>query len=250
MNYQDTNNEITFEDHNRELIHRLVPVGIIWLLVFVISTYFSDKIINLIEYWGKLQNYKFVALAPQEALLQTLKISAVLGIVVALPFFLVQAFLFIAPAIESVEIKKKTVGYSLIGFVAFCIGVAFSIFIILPFVFNFLTGVSNSLSIDLTVSLEKYISFTITMLCIFGVAFELPIVMKCLNSTKLDCFSKKSFKKAFSFVAVLLFFVSAFITPPDVMSMILVALPLNLLYGIGIIVSKNYENHTILADKI
>ena len=164
-----------------------------------------------------------------------LKVSFLMGLVISFPYVLWEVWRFIKPALHVKEIKT-TRGVVFFSSMLFFIGVSFGYYILTPFSINFLGSYSIADEVVNTISLGSYIAMLIMLVLVSGMIFELPIIIYFLAKLGLvtDKFMKQYRKHAFVIILVL----SAIITPPDVTSQVLIALPLYFLYEVGIIIAK------------
>jgi sec-independent protein translocase protein TatC len=162
-------------------------------------------------------------------------VSIVAGLIVAFPYVFYQFWSFITPALHSNE-KKYANGAVLYSSGLFLLGVLFGFFVLLPFSIDFLTTYSVSDQIENKINFSSYISniTTVTLAC--GLVFELPIVVFFL--TKIGILTPAFMTKYWRHAVVLILIIAAIITPPDVISQMLVSLPLFLLYWVSILISK------------
>jgi sec-independent protein translocase protein TatC len=161
-------------------------------------------------------------------------VSLVAGFIIAFPYVIYQFWSFISPAFRETE-KKNANGAVFFSSFLFLLGVAFGYFILLPFSIDFLTTYAVSDQIENKINFVSYISniTTVTLAC--GLVFELPIVVYFL--TRIGVLTPTFMKKYWRHSVIIILIISAIITPPDVVSQTLVALPLFLLYWISILIS-------------
>ena len=159
-----------------------------------------------------------------------LKILLMTAFLVALPVVLYQAWAFVAPGLYSHE-KKLVLPLVVSSTLLFFIGVAFCYFFVFGQVFRFIQGFAPK-SITAAPDIEAYLSFVLTMFLAFGLAFEVPIVVVVL--ARLGFVSIEQLKGFRGYFIVLAFIIAAVITPPDVVSQLALAIPMVLLYEVGI----------------
>jgi sec-independent protein translocase protein TatC len=164
-----------------------------------------------------------------------LLISIVAGLVIAFPYFLFELWRFIKPGLYNKEVRSMK-GFVFWTSILFFIGVSFGYFMIAPLAINFLINYTISPDVVNQIKLGSYISNVVLICLSSGLIFELPILIYFL--TKMGVVTPKLMKKYRKHAIVLFFISSAIITPPDVFSQILVALPLFVLYEISISISK------------
>ncbi len=163
-----------------------------------------------------------------------LKVSLYAAIFFALPIILWQAWLFVAPGLYEHE-KKMALPFLIGVTVMFAIGVAFAYYVVTPFGFQFLITFGAFLYTPL-INVEDYIGFFAKILFGFGIAFELPMIVYFLASIKL--ITEKTLLNYFRYAIVIIFIIAALLTPPDVLTQMLMAIPLILLYAASILVAK------------
>ncbi|MBI4291369.1 MAG: twin-arginine translocase subunit TatC [Betaproteobacteria bacterium] len=162
-----------------------------------------------------------------------LKVTLLVGFVIALPYVLWEIWAFVAPGLYAHE-KRLAVPLVVTSFVLFLIGMCFAYFLVFPTVFTFMAGIAPE-GVAWMTDIDKYFSFVLTTFIAFGVTFEVPVVVVVLVRTGLVSIDK--LKDARPYVIVGAFIVAAIVTPPDVLSQVMLAVPLWLLYELGIIVA-------------
>ena len=169
-----------------------------------------------------------------------LKITMMAALLLALPVVLYQVWAFVAPGLYSHE-KKLVLPLVISSTVRFIAGVAFCYFFVFGKVFTFIQSFAPK-SITAAPDIEAYLSFVLTMFIAFGAAFEVPIVVVVLARMGLVSIEKlKSFRGYF---IVLAFIIAAVITPPDIVSQLALAIPMCLLYEVGIWAAQLFIKHT------
>ena len=163
-----------------------------------------------------------------------IKVSFFAGLLGALPFILYQIWLFIAPGLYNNE-KKMIIPFVVGGSVMFFVGVMFAYYVVTPFGFQFLITFGSFLYTPL-INIEDYVGFFTKIMMGFGIAFELPVFAYFL--ALLGLVTDKSLKDFFKYAVLIIFVVAALLTPPDILTQLLMALPLIILYGISILIVK------------
>jgi sec-independent protein translocase protein TatC len=169
-----------------------------------------------------------------------LKILLMSAFLIALPVVLYQAWAFVAPGLYSHE-KKLVLPLVVSSTVLFFVGVAFCYFFVFGQVFSFIQSFAPK-SITAAPDIEAYLSFVLTMFLAFGLAFEVPIVVVVL--ARMGFVSIEKLKGFRSYFIVLAFIIAAIITPPDVVSQLALAIPMCLLYEVGIWAAQIFIKHT------
>lgn len=173
-----------------------------------------------------------------------LKILMMTAFLIALPVVLYQLWAFVAPGLYSHE-KKLVLPLVVSSTLLFMVGVAFCYFFVFGQVFAFIQSFAPK-SITAAPDIEAYLSFVMTMFLAFGLAFEVPIVVIVL--ARMNVVSVQKLKDFRSYFIVLAFIIAAIVTPPDVVSQLALAIPMCLLYEIGIWAAQLFIKHTQAPD--
>ena len=168
-----------------------------------------------------------------------LKVSFFAGLIGALPFILYQIWLFIAPGLYSNE-KKMVLPFVVGGTVMFVVGVLFAYYVVTPFGFQFLITFGSFLYTPL-INIEDYVGFFTKIMMGFGIAFELPVFAYFL--ALLGLVTDKTLKDFFRYAVLIIFVLAALLTPPDILTQLLMAAPLIILYGVSILIVKMVNPH-------
>ena len=215
--------------HLEELRKRLVIVFIVFLAATIASLYFSSRILdNLI----KLANgYHFIYAEPSQLMVQHVKIAMICGLIISLPVMLYELLAFLYPALKK---KEKHIAAILLGMglVFFGLGIMFADKVMIPLMLKFFLSMNINPNIDATITIESYVSFLSTMFITFGIVFEMPTILAAF--TRFGVLKVRWLLKGQKYVILIILVVAALITPPDVISQIMVAIPLFLLYEISI----------------
>jgi sec-independent protein translocase protein TatC len=233
----DPGQEQSFLTHLIELRQRLVRASVAVLLVFIALTPFMKQIFDL------LSQPMMAALPAGSKLLATgvitpfmvpLKVTLFMAFLIALPYVLWQAWAFVAPGLYKHE-KKLAAPLIVSSVVMFAAGMAYCYFVVFGFVFQFIAGFAPA-SVSVSPDIEAYFGFVMTMFLAFGLTFEVPIVVVLLS--RFGIASVEKLKQARPYVIVGAFIVAAVFTPPDVLSQLLLAVPLCVLYELGIFLAR------------
>ncbi len=220
--------------HLEELRKRLIRCAVAVVIGFLISYGFKEKLFAiltrpLMQVMDAGDTLIFTGIP--EAFFTFLKVSLLSGILLAIPVILFEFWMFVAPGLYKNE-RKIMLPIVFISSLFFVGGALFGYFIVFPYGFKFLLGFATE-TLRPFPSMKEYLSFSAKLLLAFGIVFELPIVITFLARIGLVTvdFLKKNRK-----YAVLLFFVgSAILTPPDVVTQIMMSIPLMILYEISIV---------------
>lgn len=168
-----------------------------------------------------------------------LKVSFFAGLMGALPFILYQLWLFVAPGLYNNE-KKMVIPFVVGGSVMFFIGVMFAYYVVTPFGFQFLITFGSFLYTPL-INIEDYVGFFTKIMMGFGIAFELPVFAYFL--ALLGLVTDKTLKDFFKYAVLIIFVLAALLTPPDILTQLLMAAPLIVLYGVSILIVRAVNPH-------
>ena len=229
--------EGTFMSHLLELRNRLLYSIIAVLVVFVPLAFKSELVYHVLAepLLNVLPNQEgMVTINPLAAFLTPLKLSFYFAVVVTIPFLLYQLWAFIAPGLYKHE-RKLVWPLMVSSTILFYSGMAFAYFVVFPLVFKFLTGITP-LGVKFTPDITQYQEFVFTLFFAFGIAFELPVAMILL--IRAGIIDPNSLAKKRQYVVLAIFTIAMVITPPDVFSQTLLAIPMLLLFEIGLFVGR------------
>lgn len=235
--------EQTLVDHLRELRKRLL-YSILGIIVCAGACWFFkellfDVIRKPIEPFLSTEQKGLIYTGLMENFIAYVKISLLGGVVLSCPFWLYQLWCFLSPALYKNE-KRYGVGFILSGTTLFLGGVSFVYFMVYPLAFDFLLSFGQGQDTAL-ITINEYLSFFLTTTFLFGLAFEIPLVLTLLGM--LGIVSADFLAENRRYAYLLLSFTSALMTPPDPLSMLMMAFPMVFLYEISILMIK------ILAPK-
>lgn len=230
------NQLLSVQDHYKELRNRVMFSIAAFLIVLILNILFSDKNLAFILEIGRDAGYTFVSLSPQEVLIQELRIAATLALLATLPIHLWNICAFVAPAFEIKHALLKIASVLASALVMFVVGVTFAYTILLPFALKYLNGIGAGINVLASISVERYTSLFLCLTFGIGLVFEIPVL--CILLTKIGLLSVDLLKKVRGFVTIVCFVIGALITPPDVVSMCIVAIPMVVLYNISILLCK------------
>ncbi len=230
---EPTPSGMTFIDHLEELRKRLLKAALTIVIFSAIAFYFAEKLVILIKIplGDEIELYNIQVTG---AFYAYLKIAIITGIIASLPVIFYQMWTFIAPGLYKRE-KMTILPLVLVSTILFVIGGAFCYVLVLPLAFDFLMNFSEGQVIN-NVTIGSYISFVGLLLVAFGCGFQLPIIAYFLG--RMGIVTSRMLSKARRYAIVGILIAGAIITPPDVFTQFLLALPLYILYEISIIVVK------------
>lgn len=227
----------SFISHLIELRNRLLRAVAGWLVVFVCLFPFADRIYHLLAapLLAKLpQGAQMIATAVTTPFFVPMKVTMMAAFLIALPWMIYQCWAFIAPGLYAHE-KRLIRPLLAAAVVLFFMGMAFAYFAVFPVVFGFLVG-SAPAGVAVMTDIAEYLDFVIGMFLAFGFAFEVPIAVILL--ALMGWVNLAQLKEARSYVIVGAFVLGAIFTPPDIVSQCMLAIPLWLLYELGLLVVR------------
>ena len=230
----DPANEQPLVSHLIELRNRIVKAAISILIVFACMSPFMKQIFDYLSrplMVALPQGVKLLATGVVAPFMVPLKVTLFAAFVVALPYVLYQLWAYIAPALYRRE-KRLALPVIISSVAMFAVGMAYCYFIVFGMVFKFIAGFSPD-SVNFAPDIDSYFSFVLTMFFAFGITFEVPILVVVLNRVGVASYEK--LVKARPFIIVGAFVLAAIFTPPDVLSQLLLAIPLVVLFEVGLL---------------
>lgn len=236
----------TFISHLIELRTRLVRASAVVLVVFIVLfavwpgaaavyDFLAQPMMNALP-----EGSKMIATGVITPFMVPMKVTMMLALMISLPWVLYQAWAFVAPGLYTHE--KRLVAPLIISSSAlFITGVAFCYYFVFGTVFKFINEFAPK-SISVAPDIENYLDFVLTMCLAFGLTFEVPIVVIVL--VRMGLVTVEKLKSIRPYVIVGAFVIAAVVTPPDVMSQLFLAIPLCLLYEIGLLLAPLFEKAT------
>jgi sec-independent protein translocase protein TatC len=232
-----TDEKRPFLAHLEELRKRLIICAMAIGIGFAISYIFSKQLFSfLILPLTKVlpAESRLIFTSLPEMFIAYIKVALIAGIILAIPIVFYELWMFLAPALYRRE-KGYVIPFVLFSSILFVAGSLFGYFIVFPYGFKFFISFATE-DIQALPSVKQYFSFAIRLLFAFGVVFEMPVVVFFM--TKIGLITPDSMKKFRKFAILCSFILSAILTPPDVATQIMMALPLIVLYEISIIISQ------------
>jgi sec-independent protein translocase protein TatC len=230
--------EETFISHLVELRDRIIRAGASVIVVFIGLVYWAPDIFRLLAR-PLMQNLpkdgKMIVTDVTGSFFVPMKVTMMVALVIALPIVLYQIWAFIAPGLYQHE-KKLVVPLVGSSYFLFLSGMAFAYFVVFPTIFRVMAHYNAPLGAQMTTDIDNYLSFVLTMFLAFGVTFEVPIIVVIL--ARMGFVTIKKLRQIRPYVIVGAFVISAVVTPPDVFSQLILAIPLIILYEVGIIAAR------------
>jgi len=226
--------EESFVSHLVELRDRMIRSLIVVLALFFVCFYFAPDIMSFLSQplLGALpEGAKPIWVDQAGAFFTLTKVAFLTALLASMPWVLYQAWAFVAPGLYEHE-KKFALPLIFSSVFFLVVGIAFAYLFVLPAAYKFFIAMSSRTGAETLQDLQKYWDFTLAIFFGFGLTFEVPVVEMLL--VKLGFVSVDQLKKARRYVVVGAFVIAAVLTPPDVLSQFMLAIPLCLLYELGI----------------
>lgn len=235
--------EETFMSHLIELRSRVMKASIAIIIAFVCLMPWAAHIFDVLAQpmmAALPAGSKMIATGVITPFLIPVKVTMLLAFMIVLPWVMYQAWAFIAPGLYTHE-KRLVAPLVISSSLLFFAGVAFCYFFVFGLVFPFINNFAPS-SVSVAPDIDSYVSFVLTMFFVFGLTFEVPVVVIVL--VRMGLVSVEKLKQIRPYVIVGAFIVAAVVTPPDVMSQLLLAVPLCVLYEVGLILAPIFARAT------
>lgn len=222
--------KLTFIEHLEELRQKIIKSIVFVILASMLVYTFSDKILTFFARpVGTL-----VFIAPAEAFITSIKIALFGGLYLSSPFILYQVWQFISSGLTGKE-RKYVLLFGIFSFILFMTGSLLGYFTVVPIGLKFLMTFETDY-LRPVISVGRYVSFVISLSFAFGLVFQLPLMI--LFFTKIGVVTPEFLSQKRKYAIVIIFILAAIFTPPDVITQCLMAIPLMLLYEIGILLSR------------
>ncbi|TDQ59589.1 Sec-independent protein translocase TatC [Mesocricetibacter intestinalis] len=237
MTVEETQPLIT---HLIELRNRLLRCVVFVLIAFCALVYFSNDIYHLVAtplLEAMPQGATMIATNVAAPFFAPIKLTAIAAVFLSVPYILYQIWAFVAPALYQHE---KRLIYPLLfsSTLLFYIGVAFAYYVVFPLAFGFLTKTAPT-GVSIATDISSYLDFVLTLFLAFGVCFEVPVAIILLCWSGIT--SPQDLKAKRPYIIVAAFVIGMLLTPPDVFSQTLLAVPMCLLFELGVICAKFYR---------
>ena len=228
--------EGTLLSHLVELRQRLVKIFAAFLVVFFCLVPFANDLFALASkpIIAALPNNQMIATGVASPLLTPFVLTAYIALFAAMPVVLYQVWAFVAPGLYKKE-KRFAIPLFATSVALFYLGIAFAYFIVFPLIFNFFTATTPA-DVNFQPDIRLFLDFILTIVLAFGLAFEVPIATVLVVWTGLTSVEKLAKARPYVFLGA--FVVGMFLTPPDIISQTLLAIPVYLLYELGILMSR------------
>ena len=230
--------EGSITSHFIELRTRLLKVLGLLAVLTIIGLPFSSEIYSFISsplISALPESSTMIATEVSTPFMVPIKLTIFVAMLLTLPYLFLQIWTFVAPGLFEKE-KDFIAPLMLSTIVLFLLGISFAFFIVAPIIFSFFIAAAPD-SIQVMTDINQYFGFFIKLIFAFGVSFEIPIATFLLINSNLV--SKNTLAEGRPYIVILFFVIAMFLTPPDVFSQLFLAIPMWLLFEIGLLISKN-----------
>jgi sec-independent protein translocase protein TatC len=244
-----SNEKMPFTSHLEELRSRLIRIFAAIGILFIVCYFFKEKLFEVLTIplvVSMPDNSTMIFTSLPEAFFTYLKVSFFAAIFLASPYILYQIWNFISPGLYDSE-KKYVIPFVFFSTIFFVGGSLFAYFVVFPFGFKFFLAFGTDL-IRPMLSIREYLSFSFRLLLAFGIIFELPILMFFLS--RVGLVNSRTLITKRKYAILLVFIIAALFTPPDVVTQVLMALPLMLLYEASVWVVKMGEKKAASEEEV
>lgn len=243
-----TGSEDTFISHLIELRSRLMKASVVVIVMFLALMPWAATIYDFLAYPMMValpEGSKMIATGVVTPFLIPVKVTMLVAFILALPWVLYQLWAFIAPGLYAHE-KKLIAPLVISSSALFVAGIAFCYYLVFGVVFRFINDFAPK-SISVAPDIDSYFGFVMTMFIAFGLTFEVPVVVIVL--VRMGLVTVEKLKQIRPYVIVGAFVIAAIVTPPDVVSQLLLAIPLCLLYEVGLFLAPMFVRATQASEK-
>ncbi|SFE90350.1 twin-arginine translocase subunit TatC [Alteribacillus iranensis] len=238
--------DMSMYDHIGELRKRILIVAAYFLAAMIFGLFLSPKLITYLQSIPEAEAFPMNVFKLTDSLKLYMNFSFFIGLILILPVLLYQLWAFIAPGLYEKE-RKVTLSYIPIATLLFFGGLAFAYFILFPNVINFLSNLSDRLNLTEQYGANDYFGFLFRLTIPFGFLFQLPVIVMFL--TRLGLVTPAWLRSIRKYAYFILLIIAGFITPPEIVSHLMVTVPLFLLYEISIIISRFSYKKVLKAEQ-
>ncbi|MCA1032895.1 twin-arginine translocase subunit TatC [Bacillus timonensis] len=228
--------EMSVYEHIGELRKRLMFVVVFFFIAMIGGFFLAEPIIVYLQHAEEAKELTMNAFRLTDPIKIYMQFAFIIAFVITSPVILFQLWSFISPGLYDKE-RNVTLSYIPISVILFFSGVSFSYFILFPFVVKFMGNLAERLDINQVIGINEYFQFLLQLTLPFGLLFQLPVVVMFL--TRLGIVTPMFLVKVRKYAYFVLLVIGAMITPPEVISHLMVTIPLFGLYEISILVSKS-----------
>ena len=234
-------NDMTYIGHLKELRSRIIRIFLFTGFILIcclpftnnIYAFVSDPLIELMPAGSKM-----IATEVASPFIAPLRVTIYTALLISIPYFFIELWGFIAPGLYKKE-KAFVAPLIISSTILFYFGIIFAYFVVSPIILSFFISSAPD-SIQVMTDINKYLDFILKLFFAFGFAFEIPVATFLLITTGL--ISKERIKKMRPYLIISFFIIGMFLTPPDIFSQLCLAIPMWVLFEIGLLISRDPKN--------
>ena len=234
-------NDMTYIGHLKELRSRIIRIFLFAGFILIcclpftnnIYAFISDPLIELMP-----DGSKMIATEVASPFIAPLRVTIYTALLISIPYFFIELWGFIAPGLYKKE-KAFVAPLIISSTILFYFGIIFAYFVVSPIILSFFISAAPD-SIQVMTDINKYLDFILKLFFAFGFAFEIPVATFLLITTGL--ISKERIKKMRPYLIISFFIIGMFLTPPDIFSQLFLAIPMWVLFEIGLLISRDPKN--------
>jgi len=232
-------------EHIEELRKRLIMVVVFFFIAVIGGFFLARPLILYLQHTHEAEQFALNAFKPTDPLMVYMQFAFIIAFVLTSPVILYQLWAFISPGLYPTE-RRVTLSYIPISIGLFLLGISFSYFVLFPFVIEFVIQISNDLGINQVIGINEYFRFLLQLTLPFGLLFQLPVVVMFL--TRLGIITPMLLVKIRKYAYFALLVIAALITPPELISHLMVTVPLFILYEVSIFISRFSYRKALLSQ--
>ncbi|MBP3952998.1 twin-arginine translocase subunit TatC [Bacillus suaedae] len=239
--------DMSVMDHIVELRRRIVITLVFFTVALIAGFFFATPVITYLQSTPTAQDLPMNAFKMTDPIRIFMTFAFASALILTFPVILYQLWAFVKPGLHEIE-QKATLAYIPFAFILFLTGIAFSYFVLFPFIVQFMSNLSEKLGITEQYGVNEYFAFLFQITLPFGALFQLPVVI--MFFTRLGLITPMFLNQVRKFAYFILLVVAGFITPPELLSHLMVTVPLLLLYEFSIWVSHLTYRKVLKAEKL
>jgi sec-independent protein translocase protein TatC len=238
--------DMTIYEHIGELRKRLVMTVVFLFCAMILGFFLAEPLIVYLQGADEAKDLTMNAFRLTDPVKIYMQFAFIIAFVLTSPVILYQFWAFISPGLYEKE-RKVTLSYIPVSVILFISGVSFSYFVLFPFVVDFMTRIADRLDINQVIGINEYFQFLFQLTIPFGILFQLPVVIMFL--TRLGIVTPMFLSSIRKYAYFVLLVIAAFITPPELLSHMMVTVPLLLLYELSIFISRFSYKKVLEAEE-
>ncbi|WP_241236293.1 twin-arginine translocase subunit TatC [Brevibacillus marinus] len=241
--------DMTLEEHLGELRKRIIRVLVVFVLAMVVGLFYADVVIQYVQANPVSEEVPLsglVSLSPSDALRVYMQFAFLIAVVITLPVALLELWAFVAPGLRPLE-KRVALRFIPAALLLFLLGLAFGYYIVFPMILPFMVGFTEKIGTQPLYGVAEYFGFMFNIVLPFGFLFELPIIVMFL--TRLRILNPARLARMRRVAYFVLAVIAITLTPPEIVSDILVTIPLLVLYEASIWLSTLVYRKQLQEDE-